>query len=78
MLSRRLDRPVIDKTGLTGRYDFSIDLSGLGFNGKEPQDTDAPSIFTTVQRDLSLRLEAVKEPIDVLVIDSVNKVPIEN
>ncbi len=78
LLSRRLDRPVIDKTGLTGRYDFTIDLSGLGFNGKEPQDTDAPSIFTTVQRDLSLRLEAVKEPIDVLVIDSVNKVPIEN
>jgi len=78
MLSRRLDRPVIDKTGLTGRYDFSIDLSGLGFNGKEPQDTNAPSIFTTVQRDLGLRLEATKEPIDVLVIDSVNKIPIEN
>jgi uncharacterized protein (TIGR03435 family) len=78
MLTRRLDRPVLDQTGLTGRYDFTVDLSGLGFNGRDPEDTSAPSIFTTVQRDLGLRLEARKEPIGILVIDSASKTPIEN
>jgi len=78
MLTRRLDRPVLDATGLTGLYDFTIDLSGLGFSGRPPEDPSAPSVFTTVQRDLNLKLEARKERIDVLVIDSANKVPIEN
>ncbi len=78
MLTRRMDRPVLDKTGLKGVYDFSVDLSGLGFNGKEPEDPNAPSIFTTVQRDLNLKLESRKEPIEILVIDYANKVPTEN
>jgi len=78
MLTRRLDRPVLDQTGLKGRYDFTIDLSGLGFNGRDPEDTSAPSIFTTVQRDLGLKLEARKEPIGILVVDSASKTPTEN
>ena len=78
MLTRRLDRPVLDQTGLKGLYDFSIDLSGLGFNGKEAEDPNAPSVFTTVQRDLNLKLETRKEPISILVVDYANKVPIEN
>jgi len=78
MLTRRLDRPVLDQTGLKGVYDFSVDLSGLGFNGKEPEDPNAPSIFTTVQRDLNLKLESRKQPIDILVVDYANKVPTEN
>jgi uncharacterized protein (TIGR03435 family) len=78
MLTRRLDRPVLDQTGLKGLYDFSIDLSGLGFNGKEAEDPNAPSVFTTVQRDLNLKLESRKEPISILVVDYANKVPIEN
>ncbi len=78
MLTRRLDRPVLDMTGLPGLYDFTIDLSGLGFGGRPPEDPSAPSVFTTVQRDLNLKLEARKEPIDTLVIDSANKVPTEN
>ena len=79
MLTRRMDRPVLDKTGLTGIYDFTVDLSGLGFNGQPPQDPNAgPSIFTAVQDDLNLRLEAQRAPIDILVIDQANKIPIEN
>ncbi len=81
MLTRRMDRPVLDQTGLKGIYTYTIDLSGLGFAGRpaERQEGEAgPSIFTTVQRDLGLRLEARKEPISMLVIDSANKVPIEN
>jgi uncharacterized protein (TIGR03435 family) len=81
MLTRRMDRPVLDQTGLKGLFTYSIDLSGLGFAGRpaERQEGEAgPSIFTTVQRDLGLKLEARKEPISMLVIDSANKVPIEN
>jgi uncharacterized protein (TIGR03435 family) len=79
MLTRRMDRPVLDKTGLTGVFDYTIDLSGLGFNGQPPQDpTAGPSIFTAVQDNLGLRLEAQRAPIDVLVIDQVDRIPIEN
>lgn len=79
MLTRRMDRPVLDLTGLKGFYDFTVDLSGLGFNGNPPAvDADGPSIFTTVQKDLGLKLEARKQPIEILVVDSVSKTPIEN
>lgn len=78
MLTRRMDRPAIDMTGISGLYDFTIDLSGLGFNGNPPSDTSAPSVFTTVQDNLGLRLEAQKAPIDVLVIDHAEKVPTAN
>jgi uncharacterized protein (TIGR03435 family) len=81
LLTRRMDRPVLDQTGLKGIYTYTVDLSGLGFAGRpaERQEGDAgPSIFTTVQRDLGLKLEARKEPIEVLMIVTVSKTPIEN
>ncbi len=78
MLTRRMDRPAIDMTGLKGLYDFTIDLSGLGFNGNPPADTSAPSIFTTVQENLGLKLQAQKAPIDLLIIDHAEKVPTAN
>jgi len=62
-------RYVIDKTGLTGRYDFELHWT--------PDDTPAdsppaggPSIFTAVEEQLGLKLEPSTAPIDVLVIDS--------
>jgi uncharacterized protein (TIGR03435 family) len=79
LLTRRLDRPVLDQTNLKGIYDFTIDLSGLGFGGNPPPpESTGPSIFTAVQNDLGLKLEARKQPVDILVIDSVEKVPVQN
>lgn len=78
LLTRRMDRPAIDMTGLKGLYNFTIDLSGLGFNGKPADDPSAPSIFTTVQENLGLRLVAQKAPIDILVVDHAEKVPTGN
>ena len=78
MLTRRMDRPAIDMTGLKGFYDFTLDTSGLGFNGNPASDTSAPSIFTTVQENLGLRLEAQKAPVQVLVVDHAEKVPTAN
>ena len=78
MLTRRMDRPALDMTGLKGNYDFTIDLSGLGFNGNPPSDTSAPSVFTTVQDNLGLKLQAQKAPIEMLIIDHAEKVPTAN
>jgi uncharacterized protein (TIGR03435 family) len=70
-----LDRPVVDKTGLTGRYDFDLewapDDSQFGGDVK-PASADAPSppFFTAVQQQLGLRLVAAKGPVDALVVDN--------
>jgi uncharacterized protein (TIGR03435 family) len=74
LLTRRLNRPVVDMTGLNNLYDFTIDLSGL-----PPADPSrGPSIFTAVEEDLGLKLEARSVPLDILVIDQVERVPTEN
>ena len=79
MFTRRMGIPVLDKTGLNGAFDYTIDTSGLNnFNPKSADDAPGPSIFTAVQDDLGLKLESRKEPIEVLVIDSVDRVPTEN
>lgn len=63
-----LDRPVLDKTGLTGSYDFTIELTS---NLRDP-DADLP-VFTAVQEQLGLKLVEAKEPLDIVVIDSAEK-----
>jgi uncharacterized protein (TIGR03435 family) len=78
MMSRRMDKPVLDMTGLPGIYDYTLDISGLGeFSGPKPPE-GTPSIFTAIQNDLGLKLEARKHPLEILVIDAVHKVPTEN
>jgi bla regulator protein BlaR1 len=69
-LSQTLGRTVINKTGLTGNYDYT--LSWTPENGP-PTDTTGPSLFTAIQEQLGLRLEAEKEPVEVVVIDHIDK-----
>jgi len=90
-LSVQLGRTVIDKTGLTGRYDFTLEWAPEpGQGGPEsiglppdpslkfpPADPNRPSIFTAIQQQLGLRLDSGKGPVDMIVIDSVSK-PTEN
>jgi uncharacterized protein (TIGR03435 family) len=84
ILSQQLHRTVVDKTGLTGKYDISLqwtqdDSSNPMFKGTdgsqqraEPSpDTSGPSIFTAVQEQLGLRLQSSKAPVQVVVIDHV-------
>jgi uncharacterized protein (TIGR03435 family) len=80
LLTRRMDHPVLDQTGLKGIYDYSLDLSGLSeFSGPPNPDPNGMSIFAAIQQDLGLKLELHKQqPIDVLVIDAANKVPTAN
>jgi bla regulator protein blaR1 len=103
-LSQRLGRIVIDRTGLTGLYDFEVTFapdSAGGFGGPgggpggpggggavvlggggapppgappvPPVDPNAPSLFTALQEQLGLRLDSVRAPVDVIVIDSVER-----
>ena len=71
-LSRHLGRAVVDQTGLTGAFDFTLDYAA------DDADTSRPSIFTALQEQLGLRLEATKGPVEVLVIDRAERVPTEN
>ena len=65
MLAGPLGRAVVDRTGLQGRFDMSLTYSKAG--GAE---SDAPDIFTAVQEQLGLKLEATRGPVEILVIDS--------
>lgn len=74
-----VDRPVLDLTELEGLYDFTLEWSldggqmaaALGITREE--DPSRPSIFTAVQKQLGLKLEPARAPIDVLVIDYAEK-----
>jgi len=75
-----LGRPVVDQTGLTGRYDFAMRYATLrGFLPlrEATEDLPGPTIFDAIQ-DLGLKLEPRKAPVEVLVVDHVNKTPTEN
>jgi bla regulator protein blaR1 len=71
-------RRVIDRTGLTGRFDFDLEWTPLVTpTGVAPPDRPSsetgPTIFTALQEQLGLKLESAKEAVPVLVIDSVNQ-----
>jgi uncharacterized protein (TIGR03435 family) len=76
-----LDRPVMDQTGLTGRYDFDLefapDESLWGGILPRPENADKPGLFEAVREQLGLRLEATKGPVDAIVIDRIER-PSEN
>ena len=89
-LTLQLGRQVVDKTGLTGEYDFTLEWTPEpGQGGPEsiglppdpglvpPSDSNGPSIFTALQEQLGLRLDAQKGPVDVIVVDRAEK-PEEN
>jgi uncharacterized protein (TIGR03435 family) len=84
-LTQLLRRPVVDETGLTGDYDLDLtyapDQSAPtgppGAPGPPPPAADAPSIFTALQEDLGLKLDSRRGPIEVLVVDRIER-PSEN
>lgn len=84
-LASRLGRNVVDKTGLTGDYDFTLEWTpdvgeGMGPKGlpegppkEAPPVADGPSLFTALQEQLGLRLDSQKGPVEILVIDRAEK-----
>jgi uncharacterized protein (TIGR03435 family) len=83
MLADLVGRPVIDKTGLTGLYDFSLKYAPDGRSAgpfgpppgapTPPVDPDAPGLTTAVQEQLGLKLESARGPVEVVVIDKFEK-----
>jgi uncharacterized protein (TIGR03435 family) len=78
ILAVNVDRPVLDKTGLTGRYDFTLEFTR---SNPDVVPLDSPeadkSIFSAVQEQLGLKLAPAKEPMEILVIDHAER-PAEN
>jgi uncharacterized protein (TIGR03435 family) len=65
-----LDRPVLDRTGLSGRFDFRLEWASAPSSEK----ADAPpDLFVAIQQQLGLQLKSVKAPVDVLVIEGAEK-----
>jgi len=89
MLSWLMGHQVMDKTGLTGKYDFTLEWrpdenegpstlnsSGVASNGQvslAPPDANGPSLFTAVQDQIGLKLESKKSPVEIIVIDHVER-----
>jgi uncharacterized protein (TIGR03435 family) len=66
ILSGYTDRPVVDRTGLEGSYGVTLDFALADRD-------DRPSIFTAVQEQLGLKLESGRAPIEMLVIDRIER-----
>jgi uncharacterized protein (TIGR03435 family) len=88
-LSDWVGRPVLDKTGLTGLYDFTLKFSPEGVRAAGPMgptltllqgqvqspaaDPNAPSLSVALQEQLGLRLESARGPVEVVVIDRLER-----
>ncbi|MEO8369473.1 MAG: TIGR03435 family protein [Candidatus Solibacter sp.] len=82
LIARFTRMPVVDQTNLPGLYDLTLDWArdtSMPLPNAAPSDApDGPSISEAVQKQLGLKLEKRKGPIDVLVVDSARQVPKEN
>jgi uncharacterized protein (TIGR03435 family) len=92
LLTMQLRRPVTDKTGLTAKYDFTLEyapeggmMGNMRINGMPPPapnsldaEESGPTLMSAVQEQLGLKLEARKTPTEMVVIDRMEKTPTEN
>ena len=77
LLSRfETERPIIDQTGLSGMYEVKLQWTRQLQNA-DP-DASGPSLFTALDEQLGLKLEPRKGPIEILVVDRAEKIPVEN
>jgi uncharacterized protein (TIGR03435 family) len=72
-LQELVGRPVVDRTGLTGTYDFYVRFASAGLGAAFPDTSNLPSIFTALQEQLGLKLESARGSVEMLVIDSVER-----
>jgi uncharacterized protein (TIGR03435 family) len=92
LLAERLDRTVLDQTGLKGKYDIALKWTpdenlaatpsgpaggNPGADAAAQPDSSGPSIFTAIQEQLGLKLESTKGPVEIIVIDHIER-PSEN
>ena len=81
-LAQLMRRPVVDETGLTGHFDLDVmfspeSLGGVLVGPPPAAVAEAPSLSTAMQDDLGLKLDSRRGPVDVLVVDRIER-PTEN
>jgi uncharacterized protein (TIGR03435 family) len=78
-LARVAGRPVIDRTGMDGRFFYSLSYSPLSTEATSgAADPGPPDFFVAVQQQLGLKLEPRNEPIEILIVDHAERVPTQN
>src|ERR1700693_1270329 len=77
VLGDQIHQPIINATGLTGKYDFVVSWSSAATQPNVPADS-GPNIFAAIQEQLGLKLESKKLPVDTVVIDHIARTPSEN
>jgi len=82
-LFQQTDHPIMDLTGLAGKYDFTLTFSSRSSNELSSASPDVhgpndPAIFQALPEQLGLKLEARKMPVDLVIVDSGRKIPVEN
>jgi uncharacterized protein (TIGR03435 family) len=78
-LSRMLDRPVEDRTALTGSYDLKLEWNPEELSTQpETPAGERPSLFTALQEQLGLKLERITMPVDFVVVDHAQRIPVAN
>jgi uncharacterized protein (TIGR03435 family) len=73
-LSRNMDRPVVDLTEMKGVFDLTLDWTPE----KAGDDADGPTLLTALQQQLGLKLQPHKAPIEMIVVDHAERIPVEN
>lgn len=78
LLSRLEHQIIVDQTGLTGEYQIQLHWAPGNGGAGAPADAAAPSLFTAVQEQLGLKLESRHGPLNTIVVDHAEQVPVEN
>ncbi len=76
-LTDEAGRPVVDKTGLTGTYDLTLDWA-VDNSAIASDSASGPSLFTALQEQLGLKLDPAKGPVETIVVDHAEKTPTDN
>jgi uncharacterized protein (TIGR03435 family) len=78
MIHSAAGRPIVDKTGLSGLYDFKLAYDWRATSSNTPTEAGAPDLFVAMEEQLGLKLVDAKAAFDVIVVDSGGKAPVEN
>ena len=69
---------IVDRTGLTGQYDLKLRFSNGGTSDNGEASEPAPNLLEALEQQLGLKLQKTKAPLDVIVIDHIDRTPVEN
>ena len=73
-----IQAPIVDRTGLTGKYDFAFDYTSEFGTGPVDTPTGVPELFHAIEQQLGLTLVPKKVPFVVVVVEAIDKMPVEN